>query len=80
MKFEEALKAMREGKKVVYREEIYWIDDENDIVRYEFDDDDGFLDTSIIHLASFFGRDIMSKDWLILSDELDRQIFEVQDA
>lgn len=79
MRFEEALKAMREGKKVTYHEEIYWIDDENEVVRYEFDDFDGFLDTSTINIACLHGGDLMSENWTILNDELVKQIFEVQD-
>lgn len=69
MKFEEALKAMREGKKVIYGDEIYWVDNENKVVRYEFDDIDGFLDTSTIHTACLYGGDLMSEDWEIFTGE-----------
>ena len=67
MRFEEALKAMREGKKVVYREEIYFIGDEGDIRRYQIDDD-GVLDTETSWYACLYGYDIMSEDWGILDE------------
>lgn len=74
MKFEEALKAMREGKKVIYADEIYWVDDENKLVRYEYDFIDGYLDTSVIHNANLFGADIMSEDWEIFTGDEDDQV------
>ena len=52
MRFEQALQAMREGKKVVYREEIYFIDDENSLRRYQTDVD-GILDTETSWYAAF---------------------------
>lgn len=78
MKFEEALKAMRKGRKAVYREEVYWIDDDNpqQVVRYEFDDNDGFLDTSTICVAKLHGADFLSDNWFLLSKELEKDLFE----
>lgn len=67
MRFEQALQAMREGKKVVYREEIYFIDDENSLRRYQTDD--GILDTETSWYACLYGDDILSEEWEILEDE-----------
>lgn len=66
MRFEEALKAMREGKKVAYREEIYFIGDEGDVRRYQIDD--GILDTETSWYACLYGYDIMSEDWEIVDE------------
>lgn len=68
MRFEEALKAMREGKEVVYCEEIYFIDDENSLRRYQTDVD-GILDTETSWYACLYGDDILSEDWEIVEDE-----------
>lgn len=68
MRFEQALQAMREGKKVVYREEIYFIDDENSLRRYQTDVD-GILDTETSWYACLYGDDILSEDWEIVEDK-----------
>lgn len=68
MRFEQALQSMREGKKVVYREEIYFIDDENSLRRYETDVD-GILDTETSWYACLYGDDILSEDWEIVENE-----------
>lgn len=60
MKFEEALKAMREGKKVSLYGRIYRID-ETDLVSQGRDDD--YWDTVFIS-----GWDILSEDWEIVDD------------
>lgn len=67
--FEEALKAMREGRKVKYREEIYWMDDTDcvpTIKRYEYDDWEGQIDLDVEHTAHLYGADIMSDEWEIM--------------
>lgn len=68
MKFEEALKCMREGKKVKYEESIYWIDEENEVVCYLYDYDDNYLDDSVVHIACLYGDDLMSEDWEIINE------------
>lgn len=72
MNFESALKAMREGKKVKYHEEIYWIDADDDpqkVVRYEYDETDGFLVTSVVCVAILFGADLLAEDWEVVEDD-----------
>lgn len=68
MRFEQALQAMREGKKAIYCEEIYFIDDENSLRRYQTDID-GVLDTETSWYACLYGDDILSEDWEIVEDE-----------
>ena len=58
MKFEEALKAMREGKKVSLYGRIYRID-ETDLVSQGRDDD--YWD-----IVSISGWDILAEDWEIV--------------
>ena len=60
MKFEEALKAMREGKKVSLYGRIYRID-ETDLVSQGRDDD--YWDTVFIS-----GWDILSEDWEVVDE------------
>ena len=67
MRFEEALKAMREGKKVKYHEEIYFIDEDEDTLR-RYQEEDGILDTETSWLACLYGGDILSEDWEVVKD------------
>ncbi len=70
-KFEEALKAMREGKKVSYGNEIYWIDTDEEpqtVFRYEYDWNDGCLDTETVCPVRLFGADLLSEDWEIVDE------------
>lgn len=61
MRFEEALKAMREGKKVSLYGRIYRIDEQSDLVYLSSDGD--YWDTVFIS-----GWDILSEDWEVVDD------------
>lgn len=70
MRFEQALQAMREGKKARYNEEIYFIDEDDDFSLRRFQTDvDGILDTETSWYACLYGDDILSEDWEIEEDE-----------
>lgn len=68
MRFEQALSEMRKGKKACYREEIYFIDDEDSLRRFQTDVD-GILDTETSWYVCLYGDDILSEDWEIVEDE-----------
>lgn len=66
MKFEQALKAMREGKYAKFEGETYFIDDENTLVKYPDDDSDGIRNESVFIDSVLFGDEVMSEDWEII--------------
>lgn len=68
MRFEEALKAMRDGKNAKFEGETYFIDDENTLVKYPEDDADGFRDESVTVVAVLYGDEIMSENWEIVDE------------
>lgn len=68
MRFEEALKAMREGKYAKFEGEMYFIDDENTLVKHPDDDIDGFRDESVTVVAVLYGDEIMSDEWEVIDE------------
>lgn len=67
MKFEQALTAMRGGKKARYEGETYFIDGES-LVKYLEDDVYGFRDESVVVEATLYGDDIVSEDWEVIDE------------
>ena len=61
MKFEEALKAMREGKKVKLYGRIYRIDEQSDLVYLSSDCD-------CWDIVVMSGWDILAEDWEIVDE------------
>lgn len=63
MRFEEALKAMRKGKRVkIYNSRIFYIDKWDDIR------EDNLHEGYANYPAEFLGSDIMSEDWEVVDD------------
>ena len=65
MRFEDALKAMREGKKVkIYNSRIFYIDKWGDIR------EDNLHVGYVNYPAELSGSDIMEEDWEIVKDDV----------
>lgn len=66
MKFEQALKAMREGKKVKHDNKIYFI--KNNQLRYIRLD----YETKILFFGHLNYNEILLEDWEVVGDDINR--------
>lgn len=71
MRFEEALKAMREGKRVRCEDyRIFYVDEWEDIR------EDNPFTGAVDYPASFISTEIMSENWEIVDDRFNREMEE----